>query len=77
MYTKYEHWLNEKANTVEVTVSVSYASKAMDVFEDGRWNRRGTMTSSNTYSFNEDDADDFKDSLIQAKIPEDEISIEY
>ena len=77
MYTKYDQWLNEKANTAEVTVSVRYASTAMSVFEDGRWNKRGTMTSSNTYRFNEDDADDFKDSLIQARIPEDEIDIEY
>ena len=72
----FEQFLNEKSRqTYTIEVSLKYASKAMDAFEDGRWMKYGEMTSTNTYEFQDEDmASDFYDILTQeVKIPEKEI----
>lgn len=72
----FEQFLNEKSRqNYTIEVSLRYASKAMDAFEDGRWMKYGEMTSTNTYEFQDEDmASDFYDILTQdVKIPEKEI----
>lgn len=74
----FEQFLNEKrGETYNMEVSLRYASKAMNAFEDGRWMKYGEMTSTNTYEFEDEDMMmDFFDVLTQeVKIPEDEIEI--
>jgi hypothetical protein len=74
----YEQFLNERLNEkkVELTVSLRYARKAQDIFNDGPWKKMGKLEWGDTYSFkNADDAEEFANALSDAGIPDGEYEI--
>ena len=75
----FEGFINEaKKKDVLIEISLRYAAKALDAFEDGSWMKMGrTVTSTNTYEFQQEDmAMDFVETLTtQWEIPKNEITI--
>lgn len=74
----FEDFLNESRKSFFIEISLRYAAKALDAFEDGNWMKAGgKITSTNTYEFqHEDMAMEFVETLTTDwGVPNNEISI--